>query len=62
LIEVVERAETIGDEVQASEAESLEGREDVGFPRSKAMGNSNKSKRIVSLRLTRLDVSEMNAI
>jgi hypothetical protein len=51
-------------EVQASEAEGLEGREDGGShnPTREAMENSNELKRIVSLKLVRLEVSETKAI
>jgi hypothetical protein len=54
----------IGDEVQASKAENLEGHEDGGSqnPTREAMGNSNEPKQIVSLRIVRLDVSETKAI
>jgi hypothetical protein len=58
------RAETIGDEVQASQAEGLEGAKMGGAhsPVRGAMGNTNEPKRIVSPRPARLEVSETKAI
>jgi hypothetical protein len=60
----VKRAETIGNEIQDSEAEGLEGREDGGAhsPARRAKGNSNEPKRIISHKLMRLEVSKMKAI
>jgi hypothetical protein len=56
----------IGDEVQASEAEGLawKGVKTGGShsPACGALGNSNEPKRIVPLRIMRLDVPKMEAI
>jgi hypothetical protein len=54
----------IGDKVQASEVESLEGREGGGShsPRRGAVGNSSEPKRIAPPRLARLEMPETEAI
>jgi hypothetical protein len=60
----MKHAETIGNGVQASEAEVLEGSEDGRFPHSNARGRGKLSepKWIVPPRLSRSEVPKMEAV